>query len=419
MADELARVDALIDDLLAAHDPTATDIATFRGAQYDRGLAWVHFPEGFGGLDLAPRVATAHRATPARRRCEVAAGRDLLQPVPRRTDDGHARQLTSCASARCARCSPAKTSGASCSRSPAPAPTSPASRRVASATARSGSRTARKSGTRSRTSRTRECSSRGPTPSCRSTRASRTSWSTCTQPGVEVRPLRQITGEAEFNEVYLTDARIPDADRIGDVGDGWRVSMTTLMNERTTIGAGTGGPKRGGGSIAEAIYTWNHTTDHSPARRDQLMKLWCDAGGAAPHQHARRAAKRAPATPVPKDRSPSSRSRPSTSRSTSGASTRSARRASSTTTTRSVARARRCSTARPGSARKLFLRSRGELDRGRHVGDHAQHPRRAHPRSAGRTARRPRPAVVAGAEKLTTKGRDHEHTRSRRPAGRT
>jgi alkylation response protein AidB-like acyl-CoA dehydrogenase len=53
--------------------------------------------------------------------------------------------------------------------------------------------------------------------------------------------------------------------------------MTTLMNERTTIGAGTGGPKRGGGSIAEAIYTWEHTTDHSPARRDQLMKLWCDA----------------------------------------------------------------------------------------------------------------------------------------------
>ena len=49
------------------------------------------------------------------------------------------------------------------------------------------------------------------------------------------------------------------------------------MNERTTIGAGTGGPKRGSGAIAEAIYTWNHTTDHSPARREQLMKLWCDA----------------------------------------------------------------------------------------------------------------------------------------------
>ena len=59
-------------------------------------------------------------------------------------------------------------------------------------------------------------------------------------PGVEVRPLRQITGEAEFNEVYITDVRVPDADRIGDTGEGWRVSMTTLANERTTIGGGGG-----------------------------------------------------------------------------------------------------------------------------------------------------------------------------------
>ena len=43
------------------------------------------------------------------------------------------------------------------------------------------------------------------------------------QSGVDVRPLRQITGEAEFNEVYLTDARIPDSHRIGDIGEGWRV----------------------------------------------------------------------------------------------------------------------------------------------------------------------------------------------------
>ena len=55
-------------------------------------------------------------------------------------------------------------------------------------------------------------------------------------PGVEVRPLRQITGEAEFNEVYFTDVRIPDAERLGDVGEGWGVSMTTLMNERVAIG---------------------------------------------------------------------------------------------------------------------------------------------------------------------------------------
>ncbi len=65
------------------------------------------------------------------------------------------------------------------------------------------------------------------------------------QPGVDVRPLRQMTGQAEFNEVYLNDARIPDAHRLGDVGAGWRVAITTLMNERTAIGGVTG--SRGSG----------------------------------------------------------------------------------------------------------------------------------------------------------------------------
>ncbi len=55
-------------------------------------------------------------------------------------------------------------------------------------------------------------------------------------PGVEVRPLRQITGEAEFNEVFLTDARIPDSDRLGEVGEGWKVANATLSNERVAIG---------------------------------------------------------------------------------------------------------------------------------------------------------------------------------------
>ena len=53
---DLARVDPLIDDLLQTHDPKHTDPAAFRGAQYDRGLAWVHFPEGFGGVNLPPIV---------------------------------------------------------------------------------------------------------------------------------------------------------------------------------------------------------------------------------------------------------------------------------------------------------------------------------------------------------------------------
>ena len=97
-------------------------------------------------------------------------------------------------------------------------------------------------------------------------------------PGVEVRPLRQITGEAEFNEVYLTEVRVPDSDRIGDVGEGWRVAMTTLMNERTTIGGGGGAPPRGSGAIAEAVRIWNEeVTDKRPATRDELMKVWVDA----------------------------------------------------------------------------------------------------------------------------------------------
>jgi alkylation response protein AidB-like acyl-CoA dehydrogenase len=97
-------------------------------------------------------------------------------------------------------------------------------------------------------------------------------------PGVEVRPLRQLTGEAEFNEVYMTDVRVPDADRIGDVGEGWRVSMTTLANERTTIGGGGGAPPRGSGAIAEAVRIWtDEVADKSPATRDRLMQLWVEA----------------------------------------------------------------------------------------------------------------------------------------------
>jgi alkylation response protein AidB-like acyl-CoA dehydrogenase len=99
-------------------------------------------------------------------------------------------------------------------------------------------------------------------------------------PGVEVRPLRQITGEAEFNEVYLTDVRIPDTDRIGGEGDGWRVSLTTLMNERSSIGGGSGGgPRRGGGPIAEAVRLWRELPEdqRDPVRRDRLVTLWVAA----------------------------------------------------------------------------------------------------------------------------------------------
>jgi alkylation response protein AidB-like acyl-CoA dehydrogenase len=60
-------------------------------------------------------------------------------------------------------------------------------------------------------------------------------------PGVEIRPLRQMTGGASFNEVFFTDVRVPDDHRLGDVNEGWTVALTTLMNERAAIGGGGGG----------------------------------------------------------------------------------------------------------------------------------------------------------------------------------
>jgi alkylation response protein AidB-like acyl-CoA dehydrogenase len=110
-------------------------------------------------------------------------------------------------------------------------------------------------------------------------------------PGVEVRPIRQLTGDSEFNEIFLSDVRIPDRMRLGPVGQGWAVAITTLMNERANIGFMVtarmelafrrvielaratplrGSAARGGGATTMA---------EDPLTRDRLARLWADVQG--------------------------------------------------------------------------------------------------------------------------------------------
>jgi alkylation response protein AidB-like acyl-CoA dehydrogenase len=97
-------------------------------------------------------------------------------------------------------------------------------------------------------------------------------------PGVEVRPLYQITGEAEFNEVFFNDVRIPDENRIDAVGAGWRVAVTTLMNERVAIG-GSAIPRESG-YIGQAVEVWRETGEGDLVLRDRLLELWAEAEAA-------------------------------------------------------------------------------------------------------------------------------------------
>jgi len=96
-----------------------------------------------------------------------------------------------------------------------------------------------------------------------------------TAPGVEVRPLRQISGEAEFNEVLLHQVRVPDAMRVGLPGEGWRITISTLMTERAHNGDVANKP-RGQGPIAHAMRLWRERGG-SPVARDRLVQLWIEA----------------------------------------------------------------------------------------------------------------------------------------------
>ena len=92
--------------------------------------------------------------------------------------------------------------------------------------------------------------------------------------GVEVRPLRQITGEAEFNEVYFTDVKIPKENILGALGDGWRVSLAILMNERVAIGGNV--RDRGSGAPGHLVQLWKDQELDDPVTKDKLISLWVE-----------------------------------------------------------------------------------------------------------------------------------------------
>jgi alkylation response protein AidB-like acyl-CoA dehydrogenase len=281
MADnDLSRVDALIDDLLAAHDPKRTEPATFRGAQYDRGLAWVHFQEGFGGLNLPPvmqrqidrRLREAGAAPP---HGTLFFGLSLAGPtvVTHGSDDLRRRALRPMFTGEEIWCQLFSEPGAGSDLAG-----------LATRAVRDGDEWVVNGQKVWNT--LAHLADRGmlvarTDPELPKHKGLTYFMVDMHAAGVEVRPLRQITGEAEFNEVYFTDTRIADADRIGDIGDGWRVSMTTLMNERTTIGAASGG---GGGSkrvsgIQEALDLWRQrpAPERDAVSRDRIARLWIES----------------------------------------------------------------------------------------------------------------------------------------------
>jgi alkylation response protein AidB-like acyl-CoA dehydrogenase len=93
-------------------------------------------------------------------------------------------------------------------------------------------------------------------------------------PGVEVRPLRQITGEAEFNEIFFTDVRVPRENLLGEVGGGWQVAMTTLLHERGTLGFALTGVLDS--QVQRLIALANERAADDPIIRDRVAQEWIE-----------------------------------------------------------------------------------------------------------------------------------------------
>ena len=256
------RIDALL-----AHDPA--DRAGFLGAQYDLGLAWVHFPDGAGGLAADRSLQTlVHEAVVdvggPHPRYDIGYGMGAPTIVACGTPEQSDRWLRPLFTTAEVWCQLFSEPGAGSDVAG-----------LATRAVRDGDEWI-VNGQKVWTSNAHEADwgllVARTDPDVPKHRGLTYFAVPLDQPGVEIRPLRQITGQAEFNEVFFTDARIADADRIGDIGEGWRVALTTLMNERVAIGGTT--RDAGTSTIDRVVDAWRRYGHDDPARRDELMKLW-------------------------------------------------------------------------------------------------------------------------------------------------
>jgi alkylation response protein AidB-like acyl-CoA dehydrogenase len=285
-------------ELIAAHDPATTPVQEFLGARYDAGLAWVHFPVGHGGLG-APRplqqvvneelaAAGAPSLDPGRHGIGLGmAAPTILAFGDEATRTRFLRPLWTGEEVWCQLFSE-------------PGAGSDLAALGTRAVPDEDGATWTVDGQKVWTSMAHEAQwailvTRSD-PSVPKHRGMTYFLCDMTAPGVDVRPLRQATGEAEFNEVFLTGVRIPDTHRLGAVGDGWRVATTTLMNERVAIGGSAtpredqdaarsasdkGGGGRRAGLIGLAARVWRERPElRTPGLHDTLLRLWVDAEAA-------------------------------------------------------------------------------------------------------------------------------------------
>ena len=274
-ADE-QKVSSLIDELLSEFPPRSTDPATFLGAQFDKGLAWVHFEPGHGGLGLNPklqrsineRLFAAGAPNPVARN---PIGHGMCGPTVAvwGSAEQKKRYLRPLFTGEEVWCQLFSEPGSGSDF----AGLSAKGIKDGDEWIMNGQKVWT---TLAHLSRFGLLIVRTDPEAVK--HAGLTAFVVDMQaPGVEVRPLYQITGEAEFNEVYFTDVRVPNHEMLGSIGDGWRVSLTTLMNERVSIGGAI--PAKGSGPIRDALKVWKElpADRRDAATRDELMSLWIRA----------------------------------------------------------------------------------------------------------------------------------------------